>query len=208
MRELFSMRASNLILPLLSIFAAALLTALFFPGMMSYDSIYQYRQVIGAVPVTNDHPPVMVHLWRLAHSAIPSPGALLLVHQAVYWAAAALFAWGVVSTPLWRIFIFLLVGCWPPLLIHSVHLWKDSGMMIAMMACVSLLMQTPADQERSSFFSPCAACFTPLPFGIMRLPGQCHWRLVSPGEFQCAWHGIHNGTKRMVARENLPASAS
>lgn len=138
--EINAIRTSDLILPLLSILAAATLTTLFFPGMMSYDSLYQYRQVIGSVPITNDHPPVMVQLWRLAHTAIPSPGALLLIHQVVYWAAAALFAWGVVATPLWRIFIFLLVGCWPPLLIHSVHLWKDTGMMIAMMACVSLLI--------------------------------------------------------------------
>ena len=151
------MRISNLILPVLSILAAAGLTALFFPGMMSYDSIYQYRQVIGAVPVTNDHPPVMVHLWRIAHAAIPSPGALLLIHQIVYWAAAALFAWGMVSAPLWRIFIFLLVGCWPPLLIHSVHLWKDTGMMIAMMACVSLLI---ADSRKPrTVFLLLSVCF-------------------------------------------------
>lgn len=151
------MRTSNLILPLLSILAAAGLTALFFPGMMSYDSLYQYRQVIGAVPVTNDHPPVMVHIWRLAHAVIPSPGVLLLVHQAVYWAAATLLAWGIVSTPLWRIFIFVLVGCWPPLLIHSVHLWKDTGMMIAMMACVSLLI---ADSRRPrTIFLLLSVCF-------------------------------------------------
>jgi hypothetical protein len=91
--EMIAIRKSDLTLVLLSIVAASALTALFFPGMMSYDSLYQYRQVIGTAPITNDHPPVMVHLWRLGHAVIPSPGALLLLHQTIYWAAVALFAW-------------------------------------------------------------------------------------------------------------------
>ncbi|MDH3901844.1 MAG: hypothetical protein OEU84_03670 [Xanthomonadales bacterium] len=35
----------------------------FFPGLMSFDSIFLYRQVIGDMPVNNYHPPVMVYVW-------------------------------------------------------------------------------------------------------------------------------------------------
>lgn len=186
---MIAIRKSTVILLLLSIVAASVLTALFFPGMMSYDSLYQYRQMLGTVPITNDHPPVMVHLWRLGHAVIPSPGALLLIHQAVYWAAVALFAWSVASTTFWRILVFLLVGCWPPLLIHSVHLWKDTGMMIAMMACVSLLL---ADIRRPrTIFLVLAACFLfyatavrhNAVAGILPLAAGIAWRISTRMQF-------------------------
>ena len=44
----------------------ASVAALFWPGVPMYDTVAQYRQVLGG-PVDDWHPPVMVRLWQLLH---------------------------------------------------------------------------------------------------------------------------------------------
>ena len=42
----------------------ASIAALFWPGVPMYDTVAQYRQVIGDMLVDDWHPPAMVRLWR------------------------------------------------------------------------------------------------------------------------------------------------
>lgn len=117
-------------------------TFIFYPGLMSFDSIYQYRQVIGQLAVQNYHPPIMVYVWKLGH-AIMGPGSLLVFNQCVYWAAIALIGIGVHQNLLIRFFVVLVLGLLPPLWIHSVTIWNDAGVMSAFLLVVgcSLLLR-------------------------------------------------------------------
>jgi hypothetical protein len=122
----------------------ALTTFLFFPGLMSFDSIYQYRQVIGDMPVQNYHPPIMVYAWQLGHGVL-GPGSLLVFHQFMYWTAIALI--GISIHPAWliRFFVVLILGLLPPLWIHSATLWNDAAVMSSFLlavACSLLLGKT------------------------------------------------------------------
>lgn len=105
-------------------------TWLFWPGLMSFDSLYQYRQVLGELPVRNYHPPVMVYAWRGLH-AVFGPGGLLLLHQALYWSGIALIATGLTRSPWVRAAIVAVIGMLPPLWIHSAVAWNDAGVTAA-----------------------------------------------------------------------------
>jgi len=117
-------------------------TFIFYPGLMSFDSIYQYRQVVGDLAVQNYHPPIMVYVWKLGH-AIMGPGGLLVINQCMYWAAIALIGIGVHQNWLIRLFVVLVLGLLPPLWIHSATIWNDVGVMSAFLLVVgcSLLLR-------------------------------------------------------------------
>jgi len=134
---------------MLVILATALAVAtsyLFFPGLMSFDSIFQYRQVIGDLPVRNYHPPVMVYAWQLGHHLF-GPGSMLVFHQMMYWCAIAVIA-VCVRESLWgRSLVVVILGLLPPLWIHSATVWNDVGVMCAFLlavACTLLLKRTGA----------------------------------------------------------------
>jgi len=121
-------------------------TFLFYPGLMSYDSIFLYRQVIGDMPVRNYHPPVMVYVWQLGHYLIGS-GSMLIFHQLMYWSAIATIAI-CVQNRLWaRLLVVTILGLLPPLWIHSATIWNDVGVMSAFLlaiACTLVLKRTGA----------------------------------------------------------------
>lgn len=115
---------------------------------MSYDSLNQYSQVIGKEPVSNWFPPIMVYLWKALYWLRPSPGTLLAFHQMLYWSAIAILSWALSSKKIIQLSIFVVVGFWPPLIIHSVHLWKDVGMFAAILLAIAALL---ADWKRPSW---------------------------------------------------------
>lgn len=123
-------------------------STLFYPGLMSYDSLNQYSQVIGKIPVNNAHPPIMVYVWQFMYHFIPSAGSLLIFHQFIYWIAIAILSWSLTSNTIWRLTLFFVVGLWPPLIINSLHLWKDVGMFTAVLLASAALL---ADYRRPSY---------------------------------------------------------
>ena len=119
---------------------------LFFPGLMSFDSIFLYRQVIGDMPMNNYHPPVMVYVWQLGHHLM-GPGSMLVFHQLMYWSALAVIAICADSRFWVRSLILVVPGLLPPLWIHSATIWNDSGVMSSLLlavACTLLLKRTGA----------------------------------------------------------------
>lgn len=118
----------------LAIFGFALLIALtvsfaLSPGLMSLDSLQQYRQVLGAIPMVDSHPVIMVYTWRLMSLMLDSAGGLLLFNQVMYWTTIALLACLFAHRFWWQLALLIVLGFWPPIFIMSVHVWKDAGMM-------------------------------------------------------------------------------
>ena len=137
----FLARALDVVAPI----AIALLSVLwwtitFYPGFMSYDTIDQYRQVVGAQALSDGHPLIILYLWRFANLFVAGPGALLLVHQAMLWSGLVLFAFAVARQWRARTAIVALLGWWPPLAIHSVHLWKDQAVVAGLTLAVGALL--------------------------------------------------------------------
>jgi hypothetical protein len=145
--------------PLINALTAGLLAAalgaltswLFYPGLMSFDSIFQYRQVTGDAPVWNYHPPAMVYLWRLVHIPLGA-GGLLLAHQLLHWAGIALIALSV-SPRLWiRLLVILTLGLLPPLWIHSATVWNDSGVTAAFLFATGCALRLGQSGSRNWFY--------------------------------------------------------
>lgn len=123
--------------------AAVLATAItlhFAPGFWSFDSFQQYRQASGLLPLDAAHPLVMALLWRRLIEWFGTPASLLAFHQAVYWGALALLACLLARRTATRLVLLLLVGLWPPLVVTSLHVWKDVGMLVALLLAVALIL--------------------------------------------------------------------
>lgn len=133
-------RAADILPWVIAACLAGTTSFIFFPGFMSADSFYQWRQVIGEVPLTNGHPVLLVYLWRLLAWFWPDPGVLLLFNQAFYWSALVLLSIALFRTLLSRLILLGVVGFWPPLFIHSVHLWKDQVMIAGLTLAIASLM--------------------------------------------------------------------
>lgn len=119
---------------------------LFFPGLMSFDSIFIYRQVIGDMPVNNYHPPVMVYTWQMGQQLLGT-GSMLIFQQVLYWTSITIIAIHA-HDRLWARSLFVvIVGLLPPLWIHSATIWNDTGVMVSLLfaiACTLLLKKTGA----------------------------------------------------------------
>lgn len=131
--------------PTLPVMAFALLLAVgftykFFPGFMSYDSLQQLRQTLGLKELSDAHPVIMVYVWRLLIHLHNHAGVLLAFHQVIYWLGIALFACLVAQRLSIRLLLLLAIGFCPPLVILSLHLWKDVGMMCALASAVAALL--------------------------------------------------------------------
>jgi hypothetical protein len=102
----------------------------FFPGLMTYDSFFQYSEVLGITPLSDSHSSLMGYLWRALVSVYQSPGVMLIWGQFVYWIAVYLWSRFLFVNHWKRIVFSVCFGLWPPLYIISLHLWKDVGMMV------------------------------------------------------------------------------
>jgi hypothetical protein len=179
---------STWLLICLALLGAAVCSALFFPGLMSFDSLDQYRQAARIAPLNDQHPVIMALVWRGLMKVFPSPGSLLILQQFAYWAGAALIAWAAIDGVGRRLLLFFVVALWPPLIIHSLHLWKDAGMAIALILALGALL---ADIKRPHFGWLCLAAVMLLYgfavrynalFGVAPLLILLGWRVA--GRFQ------------------------
>jgi hypothetical protein len=161
---------------------------------MSYDSLYQYEQVLGNAQLTNLHPPIMIYLWRLTNHVVAGPGGLLLLHQLIYWMSLFLFA-GILSRNWWKQTLMILaIGFFPPTFLISVHIWKDAGLMTAFMMGVSLLLRAK-ETKRNAY-----ALFS-LPFFLYGLAVR-HNSILATLPLIFLFSEIYINNSRMIIKTN------
>src|SRR5690606_24520237 len=107
---------------------------------MSFDSLQQFRQVLGLQELNDAHPVIMVYLWRLLLGLHNHAGILLAFNQTLYWFSIALFACLAVRHLAARLLLLLVIGLCPPILILSLHLWKDVLMMCFLAIATTTLL--------------------------------------------------------------------
>lgn len=121
------------------ILAAAVLLALslllFWPGVVLFDAVDQYRQALSGA--YNDwHPPVMARLWRALLAFGPGAGAMLAVQLSAYWLGLGLLAQGIGGR---RALAVLAVGACPVFLGWQGAVLKDGQMVGALVLATGLV---------------------------------------------------------------------
>ncbi|EML5379451.1 hypothetical protein RVW18_002620 [Enterobacter bugandensis] len=102
------------------------------PGFISYDTLEQYKQAAGIIPVYTAHPVIMSYFWMLLIKLTNRPELLFLVFQLLYWSSVAMLANVLTEKISKRLLIMFFVGFWPPLFLISLNVWKDVVMMCAL----------------------------------------------------------------------------
>ncbi|QLY59981.1 MULTISPECIES: hypothetical protein [Citrobacter] len=102
------------------------------PGFISYDTLEQYKQAAGIIPVYTAHPVIMSYFWMLLIKLTDRPELLFLLFQFLYWSSVALLANVLTKKISKRLIIIFFVGFWPPLFLISLNVWKDVVMMCAL----------------------------------------------------------------------------
>lgn len=111
---------------------------LFHPGYLSWDSAYQWFQVRSG-EWNNVHPVIMTLVWSVTDRVWPGPGGLFLLHAALYWSGLALLATALLRRGWAQGLLVLGLGLMPVVFALLPHLWKDIGMLVALIWTVALL---------------------------------------------------------------------
>jgi hypothetical protein len=113
--------------------------AFFWPGVPMYDTLAQYRQVIGG-PVDDWHPPVMVRLWQLLHPLRRGTAPMFVLQAGLYAMGFGLLVAALVRTGRWAAAAFATALAVSPLLLGwQMVVLKDSQMLGALVAAVGLV---------------------------------------------------------------------
>ncbi|KTF69885.1 hypothetical protein ATB93_06970 [Sphingomonas sp. WG] len=122
---------------------AALLAAItlffFWPGVASYDSLVQYRQLLDG-RYDDWHPPAMARLWALFHGAgWQGQAPMFALQLLLYWSGLALFAGALARAGRsLAALAVLLFGLWPPVLGWQIAVLKDGQMVGALVAALGV----------------------------------------------------------------------
>lgn len=121
--------------------------AVYWPGMMSFDSAYAWWQARGGAS-TDITAPVLVWMWRLCTHLLDGPGLPFAFHLALFWSGLALLTRSLRLTPLATLATVLLVGFAPvPLLLRG-HVWTDVGLFSALICATAALARAELGQRR------------------------------------------------------------
>ena len=105
-----------------------------------YDTIAQYRQVIGDMPVDDWHPPVMVRLWQLLDPLAGGTAPMFALQVALYAAGFGLIVVALVRVGRWRVAIAAGVLALSPLLLGwQMVVLKDQQMLGALLLATAIV---------------------------------------------------------------------
>jgi hypothetical protein len=125
---------------------------------MSPDSVDQFNQ--GRAWVFWDyHPPLMSAVWGLLDKVIPGPFGMLLLHNVIFWTAAAVY-WRAT----WRKSVLLGLGLIafpfiPPVLSLLSTIWKDVGLGASFFLASALLYTANKKYSKTALAASCIFLF-------------------------------------------------
>jgi hypothetical protein len=115
----------------------------YYPGEVTFDSIWQFNQVVSGVYMDH-HPPIMAWVWSGLNRVVPGPFGLLLLHAALIWSGLLLLADGAARRGIRHAWLVLAVGFLPPVLGIEGEIWKDIGMTGALLLATGLVYRASA----------------------------------------------------------------
>lgn len=110
----------------------------FYPGFMSFDSAYSWHMV--RTGQWHDiHPPWMLIVWSFTERVLPGPGGVLVLHLVLFWAGLVVLVRALFPDGKQQIAAVLVLGFWPALVALLPFIWKDVGLLVAMVWLLALL---------------------------------------------------------------------
>lgn len=126
----------------------AALTALFAPGFMSPDSVWQLDMARHG-DVSDWHPPMMAVLWRALDAVAPGPIGLLVLQNAILFGGLALLVCAR-ARPSWRAPLVLAAALHPPVWGLLSTVWKDVLLGATLLLAAALLVRAERASARPS----------------------------------------------------------
>ncbi len=139
---------------------------LFYPGLVTIDSIRQYEQALSG-RFTDVHPPLMAAVWGVLYPIWPGARPMLALNLLLYWGSfAALAIYCFLSTGRrWGLFA-VFAGLFPLLLSFSGVIWKDVTLAASWgLSCGLLLLSSRFPCKRRVFWTLWSASAALLIFG-------------------------------------------
>ena len=136
----------------------ALAVVAFYPGYMSPDSMSQLTQG-RAWEFTDWHPPLMAALWGLLDRVFPGPAGMLVLHNAAYWGAAALFWRATYRRSAWLGLGLAGFGFMPQVLSNLSTVWKDVGMGVSLLLASALLYRSRQTGSKAALLASAPLLF-------------------------------------------------
>ena len=97
---------------------------MFYPGLMSNDSVDQYGQAL-RFSFSDWHPPIMAFVWALTNDWIAGPLGMLMLFCGLYWGALFLLSLSVSRHGKRPAIAFLVLGFAPWAIGNLGSIWKD-----------------------------------------------------------------------------------
>jgi hypothetical protein len=132
--------------------------AAYYPGFMSPDSGEQLRQARYGV-TSNVFPPLMAYIWRVTDRVIPGPGGMLILQNLVFWLSLAAIAWYATMRAVLRALFVFIGGLSPPVLCNLGTVWKDTVMLVALVAAVAAILAAHRHRQLRWFVLALIAIF-------------------------------------------------
>lgn len=137
---------------LLALLGLAFDVAAYWPGQMSFDSAYAWWQARGGA-TTDIAPPMFVLLWRFLEPFSSGPGALFVVHAALFWCGLALL-FGAFRPGAAALVVAMGVVAFAPVpLLLRGHVWTDVGLFSALTFATGALATTCLRGRRAWLFA-------------------------------------------------------
>ncbi len=140
----------------------------FYPGVMTFDALYIYKDM--AKGTFGDwQSPAMIVLWSLVNPIAPGPGSLLLLTVTLYWLAFAVVALTVVRRSPWLAMLLPLLALSPPAFVFVGIIWRDVLFAIAWLLAAALVFAV-ADRQRRLRVPMQTLGLVLLAFGVLLRP--------------------------------------
>ena len=139
--------APSLPLVLLAGFGFTVTLVAYYPGLLTFDSIWQFNQSMSGAYMDH-HPPIMAWVWALTNRVIPGPFGMLLLQVSLMWLALLLVADGAARRSIRHAWIIVTVGFLPPIIGIEGEIWKDVQMSAALLFTFALIYRASAGRER------------------------------------------------------------
>ena len=102
----------------------ALTLYVFYPGVMTFDALYIYKDM--AKGFFGDwQSPVMIVLWSLVDPIAPGTGSILLLTVTLYWLAFGVVALTIARRSPWLALMLPLLALSPPAFVFVGIIWRD-----------------------------------------------------------------------------------
>lgn len=139
-------QAPPLSLVLLAGLGFAITIAAYYPGLVTFDSIWQFNQSVSGAYMDH-HPPIMAWVWSLVIRAIPGPFGMLLLQVSLIWLALLLIADGAARRGARHAWLIIAIGFLPPVIGIEGEIWKDIEMTGALLLATAIVYRASAGRE-------------------------------------------------------------